>query len=719
MTLPIPAFIKNMRLTRMIALTSAIGMIVGLMLGLMFAQKEIRREIQKIGDMKQAALIVDLSTKLSSFVHEQQKERGASAVFISSRGSRFGPELNKQRAETDKTLANVRGALEKLQQTKGAKHLVSKTEEIRKDLNSLGTLRNQVDKLEIARPQAVAEYTRRNQHIFHLIGEFSNQVDDRKLSHDLLLFDTFLSAKDYAGIERAIGASGFAIGFDDALKMNFSAKIVAQDSLFDFYNSQTDADMRQAFQALNASEISKRVAEFRNIALTGTPAEVAGVEPGVWFDAITKKINLLKRHEDKIAANIRAQSQQMIASANGAIYSVAVLVVIGILIALSVSFYFMRVISSMFSTILKPIQELSDGNMDVDLPVKTRNEFGEVVGALEIFRDCARARQESDEVRQRILDKLERSLKMLASGDFSRPIQDVFPQEYERLRKDFNSSLESMSTTLGTVVGCTSQLTQRASTLSAAAKTLSNRTDTQAATLEGVAASMEELTSSVASASTNATKTAEFVEDFRQKTRTSVSTANQAVSKMQEIESSSGEISQIVSMIEEIAFQTNLLALNAGVEAARAGDAGRGFAVVASEVRALAARSSEAAKGITTLIDGNSQKVVEGARQIERINAILTDMVEQTDQITQSVAHIATSSREQSLALTDLNTALNDLDRMTQKNTAMVDESTNTSIGVNDAATTLSNIVSTFKLAPPKAVKSEEGEEPTALAASA
>jgi methyl-accepting chemotaxis protein len=172
-----------------------------------------------------------------------------------------------------------------------------------------------------------------------------------------------------------------------------------------------------------------------------------------------------------------------------------------------------------------------------------------------------------------------------------------------------------------------------------------------------------------------------------------------AVEAMNNIEKSSGQIGQIIGVIDEIAFQTNLLALNAGVEAARAGDAGRGFAVVASEVRALAQRSAEAAKEIKTLINASRGQVEEGVDLVGQTGTALTRIVEQVSEINNIVTSIAGSAQEQSSALAEINSAINQMDRMTQQNAAMVEESTAATHGLGEQTAELFKLMAGFRVA--------------------
>uniref|UniRef100_UPI0026F0C354 methyl-accepting chemotaxis protein n=1 Tax=Phenylobacterium aquaticum TaxID=1763816 RepID=UPI0026F0C354 len=234
--------------------------------------------------------------------------------------------------------------------------------------------------------------------------------------------------------------------------------------------------------------------------------------------------------------------------------------------------------------------------------------------------------------------------------------------------------------------------------ISHASDDLSKRTERQAATLEETAAAVEEITATVKKAAEGARSAHTAVADTKVDAERGGAVAHQAISAMSEIEASSSQIGEIIGVIDEIAFQTNLLALNAGVEAARAGDAGKGFAVVASEVRALAQRSAEAAKEIKALISASNQQVSTGVDLVGKTGEALRRIVSQVAQITDLITGIAASAQEQAAGLHQVNTAVNQMDQMTQQNAAMVEESTAASHALSNEATELNRLMGEFDL---------------------
>ncbi|WP_294194334.1 methyl-accepting chemotaxis protein, partial [uncultured Sphingomonas sp.] len=226
---------------------------------------------------------------------------------------------------------------------------------------------------------------------------------------------------------------------------------------------------------------------------------------------------------------------------------------------------------------------------------------------------------------------------------------------------------------------------------------LSQRTEQQAASLEETAAAMDEITSTVRETAAGARRANDAVVDARSEAESSGEVVRRAVDAMGGIERASNEISEIISVIDGIAFQTNLLALNAGVEAARAGDAGKGFAVVASEVRALAQRSADAAKDVKTKILASSEQVEAGVALVSETGKALQRIITRIGEISTLVSTIAASAEHQATGLQQVNTAVSEMDGVTQQNAAMVEEATAAARSLAEEADRLTAEVSRFR----------------------
>lgn len=368
------------------------------------------------------------------------------------------------------------------------------------------------------------------------------------------------------------------------------------------------------------------------------------------------------------------------------------------------------------------MSKLADGDYEQDVPHQGRpDEIGEMARSVGVFRAAvldrraARAQQDEDAARtiaerehqaqavenearrrQQVVDAIDRGLQGLSAGDLRQRIIEAFPPEFEKLRANFNASMQALQETIGNVVVAAGSVGGGAREITAATDDLSRRTEQQAASLEETAAALDQVTATIRQTAASADEARRAMSESRRAVETSNTVAGQAVHAMERIDGSSNRIGQIISVIDEIAFQTNLLALNAGVEAARAGEAGRGFAVVAQEVRALAQRSADAAKEIKALIADSSANVQNGVGLVGQVSDALTSVVEHFSKIESLVHDIAQAAREQAIGLGEVNIAVNQMDQVTQQNAAMVEQTTAASHSLARDAAQLDSLIERF-----------------------
>jgi methyl-accepting chemotaxis protein len=305
---------------------------------------------------------------------------------------------------------------------------------------------------------------------------------------------------------------------------------------------------------------------------------------------------------------------------------------------------------------------------------------------------------EATALQARVVSAVSLALEKVAAGDLVYRLTGDFPREFEKLRADFNAAMDALRLALEAVGIVSRGIRINTQDISAAAEDLAQRTERQAASLEQTAAALEEVGAAVRHTASNSRDARTIVGTAASDAQQSESVLRETIAAMAEIQTSSRQISHIVVLIDEIAFQTNLLALNAGIEAARAGDAGRGFAVVATEVRALAQRSADAAREIKALISASGEQVATGVRLVCETGETLRRTADQVGQLQGLLGQITSAAEQQATALAEVNTAMSGLDSVTQRNAAMVQETSTTAQTLSAGVEKLMTEVGQFSL---------------------
>ncbi|SCB07886.1 MULTISPECIES: methyl-accepting chemotaxis protein [Rhizobium] len=398
------------------------------------------------------------------------------------------------------------------------------------------------------------------------------------------------------------------------------------------------------------------------------------------------------------------------------------------------------------------IKKVADGQFDIEVPFAGRgDEIGEMAAAVDVFKENGNAvrrmnaeemamRARSDELQSsmslavsaaaagdfsRRIDKdygdanlnrfatnvnellmsvdvgigeVRRVIASLAEGDLTQSMKGEFQGAFAELQQNVNATLATLKSTMREVRETTGSINSNTNELRHASDDLSKRTEQQAAALEETSAALDEITSVVQNSTERAREASVMVGEAKEDAARSGTVVRNAIDAMGRIEQASGEISQIIGVIDDIAFQTNLLALNAGVEAARAGEAGKGFAVVAQEVRELAQRSATAAKDIKALIGKSGGEVQVGVKLVQATGEALSTIEARVLKINDHIHSIATAAREQATGLSEVNKAVNQMDEVTQRNAAMVEETSAATHRLAGEADGLVRLVSRFKV---------------------
>ncbi|MEY9325224.1 methyl-accepting chemotaxis protein [Sinorhizobium fredii] len=386
--------------------------------------------------------------------------------------------------------------------------------------------------------------------------------------------------------------------------------------------------------------------------------------------------------------------------------------------------YFRRRAVQPLAAMSSYMETLAAGDYSRAVPFSDRaDEIGAVAKSVAVFREAAierrtmreraederRRREEQEAVlreqraveerdRRTVIDQLSGGLGRLSTGDLTAQIEAGFAPDFERLRSEFNGSVEQLAQAISGVLQATGRLRSGSSEIASATDDLAKRTEHQAASLEQTAAACDEITATVRNSLERAREASLVMRTAKDGAERSAAVVRDAVAAMERIAGSSTRIRQILNVIDEIAFQTNLLALNAGVEAARAGEAGKGFAVVAQEVRELAGRSAAAAREIKQLIETSAREVADGVELVNQTGSALTGIEGHMLQVSGLIGAIVTAADEQSCALDGINAALQQMDQVTQQNAAMVEETNAACRALSEEVLDLDRIAERFQV---------------------
>ncbi|MBY4894373.1 HAMP domain-containing protein [Rhodobacteraceae bacterium N5(2021)] len=399
--------------------------------------------------------------------------------------------------------------------------------------------------------------------------------------------------------------------------------------------------------------------------------------------------------------------------------AIAVLILVFIAILALMKRNLQKTLRVPITQVEQAVTGLAEGDYDKTVPLQDRaDEIGAIAGALETLRarlsdakaDEAR-REEARHVQTIVVDRLAEAMTALSDGDLTHRIDDDMTEAYERLRMDYNAAVQRMAQVIGEVSYNVNSVARGSKAISQGSDDLASRTEQQAAALEQSAAAIGTLTESVQNTAQEARDVEAVVLNACATAESSGAIVQSAMNAMTDIEGSSAQVSQIIGLIDEIAFQTNLLALNAGVEAARAGEAGRGFAVVASEVRALAQRASDAAMQIKTLIGQSSSQVQTGVELVGNAGKALEEISRQVASISSHVSSIAQEAVGQATGLGEINEAVLSLDQVTQENAAMVEESNAAAHALSGEAHTIAELVAVFRVSQTGALTGDDSSD--------